>query len=70
MFRGMSVTPIPNDKDSGYTLVDDSDIKLVLAEITSRNRYRKLNDEQLRLRRFWAKLELAVLAQKDGYTLR
>ena len=60
----MPCTPIPNDKDSGYTLVSDSDMSSVLFDITCSDRYEKIPEGTLRLDELEAVKKIRFLAKK------
>ena len=64
MLKEIFLTPIPNDKNSGYTLVADADLRLILLEITSCDRYRRLDEEELILRRYRAQGQMSALATR------
>ena len=44
----MAVTPVANDKDSGYSLVKDHDLEKVLTDILNTDRYAVISEEKLK----------------------
>ena len=66
LLKEAAYTPVPNDKNTGYTLVDDADMVVVLREILASDRYRKLGYGELRSRRISADAQLTNLGMKLG----
>ena len=48
LLQDMPYIPIPNDKDSGYALVADADVRTTSDDITSSDRYATVSDDELR----------------------
>ena len=64
IFQTMQTTPIPNDNKSGYTLVADCDLKIVLEKILNTDRYKAISLEELDARRLVAKTTLENIASR------
>ena len=54
----MQTTPIPNDKNSGYTLIADGELRVVLEIIFNSNRYMAISSDVHDARRIVAKAKL------------
>ena len=61
---GLRITPIANDKNSGYTLLSDSDVRTVLCKILDCDRYTLINDQDLEGRRWVAQGILEGIAHR------
>ena len=48
LLSSMAVTPVANDKDSGYSLVKDHDLEKVLTDILNTDRYAVISKEKLK----------------------
>ena len=64
MLKGLRQTPIPNDKNSGYTLIADSEIRLILFKILESDKYELIDEETLRLRKYRAAGNLTSLVKR------
>ena len=69
MLKGLRQTPVASDKNSGYTLLSDSDVRNVLLTVLESEKYVLLDGEELRLRKYRAADTLTSLAKRLSVAL-